>query len=69
MRTKTHKLTWEEKTGAGEMYDLVNDPDEMDNLFDDAGASAARRELMDMIRSRPDDARSEADFDTVVGMA
>ena len=35
------------------MYDLANDPDEMDNLFDDAGRHGLRRELMDMVRARP----------------
>ena len=54
-RTKTHKLTLETESGAGELYDLKNDPHEMDNLFDDAGAQAARKELEDMIASRPDD--------------
>lgn len=56
VRTKTHKLTLEMNSGAGELYDLANDPHEMDNLFEDAGAVAARRELTDMIASRPDDA-------------
>ena len=35
------------------MYDLEDDPDEMDNLFDDAGRRALRRELTDMIHARP----------------
>jgi arylsulfatase A-like enzyme len=56
VRTRTHKLTLELASGAGELYDLVNDPREMDNLFDDRGARAVRAELTDMIRSRPDDA-------------
>ena len=56
MRTRTHKLTLELGSGAGELYDLVNDPLEMHNLFDDPGAAVIRTELTDMIRSRPDDA-------------
>ena len=56
VRTASHKLTLELDSGAGEMYDLVNDPYELDNLFDDPGAAAVRAELTDMIRSRPDDA-------------
>ena len=52
MRTKTHKLTVDLRSGAGELYDLANDPHEMDNLFE---TSSRRSELMDMIRSRPDD--------------
>lgn len=55
VRTKTHKLTLELNSGAGELYDLRNDPDEMDNLFDDAGYLSVRKELADMIASRPKD--------------
>ena len=55
VRTRTHKMTMELSSGAGELYDLVNDPHEMDNLFDDAGAASVRAALTDMIRSRPDD--------------
>jgi hypothetical protein len=56
IRTRTHKMTLEQITGAGELYDLVHDPYEMDNLFDDPAARARRAEMTDMIRSRPDDA-------------
>jgi arylsulfatase A-like enzyme len=55
VRTKRHRMTVEQGSGAGELYDFVNDPYEMDNLFDDEGARAVRKELEDMIRSRPDD--------------
>ena len=54
-RTKTAKLTLEEISAAGEMYDLKNDPHEMDNLFGDPGYSKLQKELTDMIQSRPDD--------------
>ncbi len=56
VRTKTHKLTVELRSGDGELYDLVNDPHERENRFADAGYAALRASLMDMIRSRPDDA-------------
>jgi arylsulfatase A-like enzyme len=56
VRTKTHKLTVDLRSGAGELYDLANDPHEMDNRFGDPGAAQAQRELADMIASRPDDA-------------
>ncbi len=59
VRTRRHKLTLELNSGAGELYDLDDDPDEMENRFDDAAYAAVRRELTDMIRSRPDDARRE----------
>lgn len=57
VRTRTHKLTLELGSGAGELYDLINDPEEMDNRFGDPGVATIQRSLVDMIRSRPDDAR------------
>ena len=59
VRTRRHKLTLEQNSGAGELYDLELDPDEMDNRFDDPVYAGVRRELSDMIASRPDDARRE----------
>jgi len=59
VRTRTHKLTAELGSKAGELYDLVNDPLEMDNRYDDPGYRAVRRELEDMIASRPDDMLAE----------
>jgi len=53
VRTRRHKLTLDLRSGAGEMYDLVNDPHEMENIFD---TSKAKHELVDMIRARPADA-------------
>jgi arylsulfatase A-like enzyme len=55
VRTKRHKLTLELNSGAGELYDLADDPQEMDNRFDDTALARVRRELGDMIASRPDD--------------
>jgi arylsulfatase A-like enzyme len=59
VRTRRFKLTIEESSGAGELYDLVDDPWEMANRFDDPGLAGARRELTGMIASRPPDARVE----------
>jgi len=53
VRTKTHKCTFELESGAGELYDLVNDPEEMVDRFDDPAYGAVRRELHDMMRARP----------------
>jgi arylsulfatase A-like enzyme len=53
VRTSTHKCTFEVISGAGEMYDLVNDPTEMHNLFDDTASKKLRRELEALIRARP----------------
>ncbi|MCC6775323.1 MAG: sulfatase-like hydrolase/transferase [Hyphomicrobiales bacterium] len=36
----------------GELYDLVNDPHEMDNLFDDPAARSVRAELMEKLAYR-----------------
>ena len=58
VRTQRHKLTLDLISGAGELYDLQQDPHEMDNRFGDPGCAAAQRELTDMLRSRPDDARA-----------
>jgi arylsulfatase A-like enzyme len=53
VRTRAHKLTVDLRSGAGEMYDLANDPYEMRNIFE---TSNRKNELMEMIRSRPADA-------------
>jgi arylsulfatase A-like enzyme len=58
VRTRTRKLTFERISGAGELYDLAEDPDEMVNRFDDPAYAFARRELMDMIASRPAEERT-----------
>jgi arylsulfatase A-like enzyme len=55
VRTRDWKLTVELGSGAGEMYCLAEDPDEMDNLFGDPGHAAKRRELAGMLASRPAD--------------
>ena len=54
------------QSGAGELYDLANDPHELVNLFDAANAAPIRAELEAMIQSRPDDALP---LQTQVGMA
>ncbi|UTW11405.1 sulfatase-like hydrolase/transferase [Marinobacterium rhizophilum] len=59
VRTRRHKLTLEAVSGAGELYDLENDPHEMNNLFDDPAAASVRRELEAMLQNRPDDMRPE----------
>ncbi|MEM6275612.1 MAG: sulfatase-like hydrolase/transferase [Pseudomonadota bacterium] len=55
VRTKTMKLTVDALSGAGEMYDLSADPDEMRNVFDDPGYAASRAELEGYLAERPDD--------------
>jgi len=53
VRTKTHKATFELGSGAGELYDLVNDPLEKVNRFDDPAFASIRKELHDLMRARP----------------
>lgn len=67
VRTRTHRMTIELNSGAGELYDLVNDPGEMNNLYDDAASSGVRRSLEEMIERRPKDAMSP--LPEPVGMA
>lgn len=66
VRTRTHKMTVDLQSGAGELYDLATDPGERRNLFDDPAAAGLRDELMRMILGRPDDARGNQ---RQVGMA
>ena len=56
VRTKTHKLTMDLGSGAGELYDLVADPHEMVNLFDNPEVASLQQDLIDMIHERPNDA-------------
>jgi arylsulfatase A-like enzyme len=67
VRTRTHKCTFDLASGAGELYDLANDPAEMDNRYDDSGCAKVRKELQDMMRARPGRVRS--DLAEPVGMA
>ena len=67
VRTARHKLTMELNSGAGELYDFVEDPNEMDNRFEDPAMRNVRAELTDMIRARPNDALKTSL--TPVGMA
>ncbi|MEE3121883.1 MAG: sulfatase/phosphatase domain-containing protein, partial [SAR324 cluster bacterium] len=57
VRTPRYKLTLEKNTDAGELYDLQEDPHEITNLFDQS--KTIRKELEDMIRSRPEDELSK----------
>ena len=55
IRTKTHKLTVDLQSGAGEMYDMAGDPGEKVNLFDNPKHAEIQAELMAGINSRADD--------------
>lgn len=66
VRTRTHKLTIDLNSGAGELYDLTADPFEQTNLFDDPDAAGMRAKLEEHIATRPDDLRPH---NTPVGTA
>jgi arylsulfatase A-like enzyme len=67
VRTRTHKCTFELGSGAGELYDLADDPQEMVNRFDDPAYAAVRRELEALMRARPGPVRDPLPMP--VGMA
>ena len=53
VRTASAKLTLDLISGVGELYDLANDPDEMDNLYDDPAGATLRRDLTGLVHARP----------------
>jgi arylsulfatase A-like enzyme len=59
VRTKSAKLSIDLKSGAGELYNLDDDPNEMTNRFDDPGAKYLQKELTEMIHARPGDIATE----------
>lgn len=55
VRTRSAKLTVDLRSGAGEMYDLMHDPNEMINIFDAPEHTALRAQLEAFLNARPDD--------------
>jgi len=66
VRTKKHKLTLDLESGVGELYDLVNDPNELHDRFNDENYADVRNELEKLIKQRPAD---EVGLNTQVGLA
>ncbi len=53
IRTRIHNCTFELESGAGEPYDLVNDPEELVNRFDDPAYAKVRAAVDELMRLRP----------------
>ena len=66
MRSKKAKLTVDLQSGAGEMYDLENDPHELRNVFDDPDYASLKADLTEILMARPNDMRPNQ---VPVGMA
>ncbi len=55
VRTADAKLTMDLRSGAGEMYDLRTDPNELCNVFHDPDHAELREVLEGYLHARPDD--------------
>ena len=55
VRTRDAKLTVDLRSGAGEMYNLVTDPNEMTNLFNRPEHAEMQNALTAYLQSRPND--------------
>ena len=53
VRTRRRKMTIDHQSGAGELYDLQQDPDELMNLLDHPSAANIRRDLEAALATRP----------------
>lgn len=58
VRTRRYKCTFELISGAGELYDLLEDPGEMLNRFDDSDHAEIRAQLYRLLQQRPGDIRA-----------
>ena len=46
LRTVTHKMIVYHGTDQGELYDLVNDPDEFENLWNDPDQAELKTQML-----------------------
>ena len=66
VRTKTHELVYDYQSQTGEMYDLENDPLELNNIYDDPNVANIQGALFAMLEQRPEDIQPNG---TQVGLA
>jgi arylsulfatase A-like enzyme len=59
VRTARYSYTYEMGSGAGELYDLLEDPQQMVNQFDSAQHASVREKLHALLMSRPGIIKSE----------
>jgi arylsulfatase A-like enzyme len=62
--TKTHRMTVYLGVDWGEIYDLVNDPNEMENLWDDENSITLRAELMEILARKQIELTDRSPFPT-----
>ena len=67
MHNGNAKLTLELQSGDGELYDMLNDPNEMRNLWNEPSAKELQNKMLSMLWSRPGIELN--DFDDPIGVA
>jgi arylsulfatase A-like enzyme len=67
VHTGKAKLTLELRSGDGELYDMLEDPNEMRNLWNEMSASELQKQMLSMLWSRP--GIELKDFDDPIGVA
>jgi hypothetical protein len=53
VRTPRYSCTFELGSGSGELYDLLADPQQMDNRFEDPAYAEVRDQLHALMLARP----------------
>ena len=67
MHTGKSKLTLELQSNDGELYDLINDVNEMRNLWNEPSAADLQKQMLSLLWSRPGIELNE--FDDPIGVA